>query len=273
MSFIEERKKKGSSYYYLVKKLKTGNKTTAFKIGIGSSPNISKEKFILDNIILLTDKELSLRNSEIQYLQKNLTHQETLPKKIITQAITIQNVLEAKKCEKTIYTEYAKEFIFNSNNIEGSKIAPEKVKEIIETGNTSYDDKNEIKEVKNSIKAFEYLITDFTFNIRSIKRLYYILTKDLLRDGNQAYPKGFKKEHNVVGNSETTPPEKVEEALKNLLSWYHKQKKSLHPFELAFEFHARYERIHPFLDGNGRTGRLLMNKILISNGFFPIIVY
>ncbi len=76
-----------------------------------------------------------------------------------------------------------------------------------------------------------------------------------------------------MGNSPTTPPEKVEEEIKELINWYKKNKGKLHPLLLSFEFHRRYEFIHPFLDGNGRTGRLIMNKILISNGYPPLIVY
>ena len=87
------------------------------------------------------------------------------------------------------------------------------------------------------------------------------------------YPRGFKKIDNVVGNSTTTSAEEVEWELNNLLKWYHENKKKMHPFLLAFEFHRRYEFIHPFLDGNGRTGRFIMNKILISNKYSPIIVY
>ena len=67
--------------------------------------------------------------------------------------------------------------------------------------------------------------------------------------------------------------ENVELALTELIQWYKKNKKKIHPLILAFEFHKRYEEIHPFLDGNGRTGRLIMNKILISSGYQPIIVY
>ena len=92
-------------------------------------------------------------------------------------------------------------------------------------------------------------------------------------EGNLPYPRGFKTENVIVGNSRTTPPERVKEELTNLTNWYRNNKNKLHPIILAFEFHKRYEFIHPFRDGNGRTGRLIMNKILISAGYPPIIVY
>jgi Fic family protein len=99
------------------------------------------------------------------------------------------------------------------------------------------------------------------------------MTKDLILEGNEKYPRGFKKESNVVGNSSTTPPERVEEELEQLIGWYNQNKNKIHPLVLAFEFHRRYEFIHPFLDANGRTGRMIMNKILMNSGYFPIIVY
>lgn len=99
------------------------------------------------------------------------------------------------------------------------------------------------------------------------------MTDGLFMEGNMPYPKGFKKEDVIVGNSRTSPPERVVPELIRLLDWYKSNKSKIHPLILAFEFHRRYESIHPFRDGNGRTGRLIMNKILISAGYYPIIVY
>lgn len=65
----------------------------------------------------------------------------------------------------------------------------------------------------------------------------------------------------------------VADAMKSLLSRYKKNKKILFPLHLAFEFHYRFERIHPFADGNGRIGRLLMNKILDDNKFIPLTIF
>ncbi|MDP1729468.1 MAG: Fic family protein, partial [archaeon] len=121
--------------------------------------------------------------------------------------------------------------------------------------------------------AFEYLQKSFKFNLVSIKRLYHILTNELFMQGNISYPRGFKKEEVIVGNSQTTSPENVGIELNNLLKWYKFNKNKIHPLILAFEFHRKYEMIHPFRDGNGRTGRLIMNKILMSAGYSPIIVY
>jgi len=274
MSYIEKKEINERAYFYFVKKISFMGKLFVIKKGIGSSLlMINKEKYILDNIENLSKEEFKFRNNFLKDIKGKISYSKYLVGDIELKSIKIDNLVEGKKCEQEVKTEFAKEFIFNSNNIEGSKIPAEKVREIIDKGDARYNDRNEVKEVTNSILALKYLKKKFKFNLISIKRLYHILTKNLTREGNIPYPKGFKKEPNIVGNSQTTPPEKVEEELINLLKWYKQNKNKLHPLILAFEFHKRYEFIHPFSDGNGRTGRFIMNKILMSNGYSPIIVY
>lgn len=274
MSYLVKDKTNEETYVSFVKKVSFMGKTLVIKKHIGKdSLMINKEKYILDNLDSISQEEFNFRMKFLDSLGQSLSYNEELPKLIELKSIQLNNLIDGKKCKALIDSEFAKEFIFNSNNIEGSKIPPDKVKEIIETGDTKYQNRNEVKEVKNSILAFGYLQKSFNFNISSIKRLYNILTKDLMMDGKIPYPKGFKKIANIVGNSPTTPPERVEEDLKNLLIWYKSNKNRMHPLILAFEFHRKYEVIHPFQDGNGRTGRLIMNKILISTGYSPIIVY
>jgi Fic family protein len=274
MSFIEKKSKEDIEYFSFVKKVSFMGKRLVIKEYLGKSiSNTTKEKYLLDNLDSISEKELKFRYAFLNKIKDELSHNLSLPEEIEKKTIRIYNLTEGKKCSELLDSEFATEFIFNSNNIEGSKIPPDKVRQIIETGDTSYKDKNEIKEVENSIIAFKYLKNSFKFNINSVKRLYHLLTNDLYMQNKFPYPKGFKKVSNIVGNSQTTSPEKVKEELYNLLKWYKNNRNKIHPIILAFEFHRRYEYIHPFLDGNGRTGRLIMNKILMSNGYSPIIVY
>lgn len=274
MSYVEIKKTKSNNYATFVKKVSFMGDLLVIKKSMGiETPKTNKDKFLLDNLNLISQEEYQFRKKYLEKISSLIAHNEKLPEEIELTSIRLTNLLEAKNCQEKVDTEFAKEFIFNSNNIEGSKIPPKAVREIIDRGDTKYSDKNEIKEVKNSIEAFEYLKNQFKFNIVSIKKLYHILTKDLEIQKGVYYPKGFKKVSNIVGNSTTTEPEKVEKELKNLLEWYKKNKREVHPLILAFEFHKRYEQVHPFLDGNGRTGRLIMNKILMANGYQPIIVY
>ena len=236
-------------------------------------PTTSKEKYIIDNIESLTEMEFSFRKKFICNVMDRISYGGGLPLRTEMKTIKVSNLMEAKKCHDIIYSEFAKEFIFNSNNIEGSKIPREKVLEIIDKGDTKYKNRNEVREVLNSVKAFDYIRKGFKFNIPSLKRLYYILTDELIMENGERYPKGFKKIPNIVGNSPTTAPECVESELNDLLKWLRNNAGKIHPLILAFDFHKRYEYIHPFLDGNGRTGRLIMNKILMSGGYFPMIVF
>lgn len=274
MSYIDKKRLNGEIYNYFVKKVSFMKKLLVIKKSLGkNSISINKEKYLLDNIESINREELTFREKFLEEIKDKISYNDKLPENIELKAINIGNLIEGKNCEKIIENEFATEFIFNSNNIEGSKIPPEKVREIIETGNTKYKDKNEIKEVENSIQAYEYIKKGFKFNIVSIKRLYHILTNNLLMEKKFPYPSGFKKVSNIVGNSPTTSPEDVESELSDLIKWYLDNRRKIHPLILAFEFHRRYEFIHPFLDGNGRTGRMIMNKILISNGYPPIIVF
>ncbi len=274
MSYIEKRKTNNIVRLYFIKRISFMGKNFAIKRYLGFETVVfSKEKYILDNIENLSEEEFKFKSKFLSKINDYIYLVNNLAEKVERKSININNFIDGKKCERLLDAEFAKEFIFNSNNIEGSKIPPELVREILSKGDTKYNNRNEVIEVQNSILALEYIKNSFKFNIQSIKRLYYILTKGLFREGNLAYPKGFKKHDNIVGNSKTTTPEKVEEELLKLLEWYKANKSSMHPMILAFEFHRRYEYIHPFSDGNGRTGRFIMNKILMNANYPPIIVY
>ncbi|MDO8625472.1 MAG: Fic family protein, partial [Candidatus Diapherotrites archaeon] len=224
------------------------------------------------NIDSLVQAELDLRKPCWEKAIP-MAHNPELIEKVETKAILLNNLIETQNAQKRARAEFAKEFIYNSNNIEGSRIPKEILVELFEKGSTPYKNKNEVLEVKNSIKTFDYLEKHFSFTMKGIKRLYYLLTNGMNMENGNPYPNGFKKTANIVGDSPTTAPENVETELRALLKWNKTNRKTMYPFQRAFEFHCRYERIHPFQDANGRTGRLLLNKILLQNNYPPIIVY
>ncbi len=272
MSHIEIKKVKDKEYATFVKKISIMGKSYRISEHIGKNvPTLNKREYLKRNLDRLSDKEFDLKRPFLGEL--DITYSDDLLHDVELLSIKIDNLLEAKDNNEAVLIDFAKEFIFNSNNIEGSRIPAEEVKRIIETGDSKYQNANEVREVYNSIDAIEYIRSGFKFNIPSIKRLYYILTKDLLMQNGLPYPRGFKTERNVVNNMETVRPEMVIPKLTELIEYYKKNKKIEHPLKIALYFHLKYEEIHPFLDGNGRTGRMIMNKILMSNGYFPIIIY
>ena len=272
MSYLEIKRIDGVEYASFVKKFSIKGQNFRLHEHIGKNiSTLDKRKYMKKNLNSLSEKEFEMRRSLLENL--DIAHSKKILFDIEIMSIRIGNLLEIKENQNAVLIEFAKEFIFNSNRIEGSRIPANEVKKIIETGVSRYGVPNEVREVYNSIDAMKYIRNGFKFNPASVKRLYYILTRGLVMQNGEPYPRGFKKFHNVVNNEETVPPELVEVRLIELLDHYKNSKYEIHPLELALDFHLKYEQIHPFQDGNGRTGRMIMNKILMAHGYFPIIIY
>ncbi|MDP4143337.1 MAG: Fic family protein [Bacillota bacterium] len=167
------------------------------------------------------------------------------------------------------------ELTYNSNAIEGNTLTITETKVILEDGLTIGKGKSlrEHLEVINHKEAIDYIDDIVSKNIdiseRVIKDLHYIILKSI--DNKNA---GEYRQSNVlISGSQHKPVEHylVKERMQELIDWYNKNQDILHPIELAAEFHFRYVYIHPFIDGNGRTARLLMNLILMRNGY-PLTV-
>jgi len=268
MSYIEKKQKNGETYSYFTKKFSFMRSQYKINKYIGKKPFISKESYILSNLEEITKKEFEIKK---QFFPKELIYHNKLLNQIEFNSIKLNNIIEATN-NTTIEAKMLEEFVYNSNNIEGSKLPKHELEKIFENIKSSYANKNEILEAKNSIKAYQYLKDEFTFSLRSIKKLYSILTKDLVMETGDYYPKGFRKTDIIVGNEPTLEPNKIKSELNSLLQW-HKNNKKSYPLKLAFDFHLKYELIHPFRDGNGRTGRLIMNKILMNNNYPLMIVF
>lgn len=275
--FIEKK----DSWFFLAKKIfskKILVKLDTYKISENNFNWLIKKE--LDIIFL---KEDYLNFLEKTY-NKELLNKVLIKSKNLWNTIELINSFEDKIIDSNLLWKatfiqvwneltFPKKFIYNSNNIEGSKIPEEEVEKIIENKKYIYKVKNEIQEVENSIKSWDFLNSKFIFNKANTKKLYHILTKNLLQENWEKYPRWFKKVSNIVNNDITTSPGKVSEEINDLINWYKNNKKNIFPLQLAFDFHLKYEQIHPFGNGNGRTWRLLMNKILIQNWMFPMIVF
>ena len=268
MSYIEQKEKNGEVYSYFVKKFSFTGKQVKISNYLGKTPLVSKEGYMQKNLEKITEQEFKIKK---MFFPKELAFGELL-EKTEKKAIYLNNLMEAKQNHLIVEKEIVKEFVYNSNNIEGSKLPKKELEKIFENKKSSYANRNEILEAENSIKAFKYLKEKFYFSLPQIKKLYKILTEGLVMDTGDYYPKGFRKTEIVVGNEETAKPEHIKEELKKMIEWYKKNKKN-YALKLAFDFHSKYETIHPFRDANGRTGRLIMNKILMQNHYPLMVVF
>ncbi|MBU2576682.1 MAG: Fic family protein [Nanoarchaeota archaeon] len=193
-------------------------------------------------------------------------------KKLESVRIEYQKIIKSftKNQIKEILDRFTVNFTYESNAIEGNSLTLKDVTLILgENVVPKNKDLREIYETRNTREAHELLFKNkVKINLKDIINIHSILVKDT---GVQL---GFKKLPNylVMGNLKTTPPEKVEEEMNKLISWYKFNKNEIHPLKLASEFHARFESIHPFDDGNGRTGRILLNTILLEQNYPPLII-
>ena len=161
-------------------------------------------------------------------------------------------------------TAFIIDFIYNSNKIEGSRLAHQRVTEIVKEGTG----KGKNNEVTNTIKAINFFNEESSiFTLKNLKKGQRILLN------HEENKHGYRTEAFIVGNSPVANHEEIKKKLEDLFKWYKKEENNLHPLELAFMFHYYFERIHPFPDGNGRIGRILMNLILKKHKYHPIIVW
>ena len=184
---------------------------------------------------------------------------------------------KASRLKGSIYHRTQIDLTYNSNHIEGSKLTHDQTRYIFETNTIGITEHtvnvDDILETVNHFRCIDYIIDHAEERLTEnfIKYLHLLLksgTSDSRKDwfivGN------YKQLPNEVGGQETCPPEDVHKRLKALLTdYYHNRQQSL---EDILNFHVRFEQIHPFQDGNGRIGRLLMFKECLANNIVPFII-
>lgn len=171
------------------------------------------------------------------------------------------------------------DFAYNTNHIEGSTITEDETASIYETGSilTSSDKVIVLKdatETKNHFTLFKYMLDTIDDELTEdmIKKYHYILKDGTLTDEEKEWFNvgEYKKLKNFVGNITTSLPNEVEKDMKELLVWYNNLSKK--NFEDIIEFHVRFEKIHPFQDGNGRIGRIIMFRECLNNNIMPFYI-
>lgn len=194
--------------------------------------------------------------------------------------ITLLDILKEQKASKYsggIYHRTQIDLTYHSNHIEGSRLSYDQTRYIFET-NTIVVEKevlnvDDIIETVNHFRCIDIIIdcAKAVPTEKFIKKLHLVLKNGTSDSRKDWFAVGdYKKLPNEVGGMDTTIPEEVADKMKNLLREYNAKDEKT--FEDILDFHVKFERIHPFQDGNGRIGRLIMFKECLKYNIVPFIV-
>ena len=193
---------------------------------------------------------------------------------------TLLDILQREKNASLsggIYHKVQIELTYNSNHIEGSRLTHDQTRYIFETNTIGVANDNvnvdDIVETSNHFRCIDLVIDNATSILTEglIKELHRVL-KNGTSDSRQSWfvVGDYKKLPNEVGGRDTTLPENVAAEMKALIASYNTEKEKT--FEDILDFHYRFERVHPFQDGNGRVGRLILFKECLRNNIVPFII-
>lgn len=176
-----------------------------------------------------------------------------------------------------IYHRTQIDLTYNSNHIEGSRLTHDQTRYIFETNTIGFANENlrvdDIIETANHFRCVDMIIerAEQRLSEALIKELHAILKAGTSDSRKEWFAVGeYKRLPNEVGGNETTPPERVKQEMRTLIREYNALKnKSL---DDILDLHYRFEAIHPFQDGNGRVGRLIMFKECLANGIVPFVI-
>lgn len=182
-----------------------------------------------------------------------------------------------QQIDDSVYKMVQCDFAYNSNHMEGSRLTAEQTRMVFGKRTISGDNirLDDIYEAMNHFTAFDLILDHYDAPLSDdmLFTLHRTLKAGTSQASNPLYSVGgYKRYENVIGNLEveTTPPEKVAEEIDRLLAAY--EQSDLHDLDDLLEFHVNFERIHPFSDGNGRIGRLLLFKECLRNDVMPFII-
>jgi Fic family protein len=256
MAYTEIQKRGKNEYYYRVISIRNGDKVSKKRIFLGNG--LTKDE--LAKAEKKADRELGtldslLTDEDIKVLEKIKKRYEKVPK------ITSDNRYEA----------FTSLFTHDSTAIEGNTLT------LQETASLLFDEivpskrnLREINEVLNHKKAFDFILGyEKDITKKFICDLHRLVLKDTISKELEPQIGRYRTVQVFIRGLDWIPPEPkhVPKDMRDLLMWYSKNKGKLHPLVVAIYFHVGFETVHPFVDGNGRVGRLLLNFILHKNGY------
>ena len=259
MVYTEIKKRNGIRYYYRVKNVRKGNKFKKERIYLG--------KNLINGELSKKEKKA---DKELLVLSELLNEGE----KVFLDDLKNRFKKEPKENLENRYETFTSFFTYDSNAIEGNSLTLDETSFLLfENIVPSSKSLREINETLNHKKAFDCML-DYKedINKKFILQLHNLVVKNTLRKELESQIGIYRNVQVYIRGIDWVPPKPLEvpNEMKSLLAWYSKNRKNLHPLIVASYFHIAFETIHPFVDGNGRVGRLLMNFILHKNEY-PMI--
>lgn len=257
---------KGNKYLYLRDRVKVNSKSLSVQTYVGRLEKVEPQD--------ISVKLLDLFSSRLtKYLDYRLEHY-TLTVLDRNKATNLESLRyfydlfedlypdESERYQDAMYVRYVQ----GTTAIEGNTITFREAQELLEHNISPAGKRmDEVYEVLNYITLGKHL-SGYTGDITEafIKKIHEILMNHILRD-----PGNYRNIQVGIANVDYQPPPAilVPDEMQNLIRWYRQNRKTLNPFELAILLHTKFEIIHPFVDGNGRVGRALMNFILERSGY------
>lgn len=257
MVHTEIQEKNGRKYYYRVKSIREGKKVRKERIYLGV--NLNQEG------LKIKEKEA---DKKLNVFDAILTKEE----KDFLEKIKRDFSKEPKENYLNRYEVFCSLFTYDSTGIEGNTLTLSETSHLLFEGIVPREKSlREIYEVINHKKAFDYMLNYDKDVIKEfILQIYNLVIANTLRPEFVSQIGKYRTVQVFIGRSIPPRPQEVPKKMASLLRWYSTNKNKLHPLVLASYFHTEFEKIHPFVDGNGRVGRLLMNFILHKNKY-PMI--
>ena len=185
--------------------------------------------------------------------------------------------IERERVDRSgVYAYTQRLLAYNSNKIEGSTLTEEQTASLFDNGTLPKSDDyyraKDVEEMNGHFLMFNKMLDtlDEPFTQELIKRFHYELKSGVFEDCANGYAIGdYKKRPNMIGMYQTVRPGDVAQEMYSLMEWYGNQTVDI---SILAEFHVRYENIHPFQDGNGRTGRLILFRECLKNKIVPVVI-
>ena len=284
MVYIYKKKVGNKSYYYLRASERKGSKVVAKDIAYLGN-NLEEVKRAIEKIPKYKTEIRKAYKTINNFLESNRYVEKIKKSKLKADSYLGGTLIQIEACKyhynkdfekqdeltrEEIWKNFIIEFAFNTTSIEGNTINLAEARDLLENEKTPknktlrevYDLQNTEAVFNEIINSKEELNNDFIINMH----------KGLVKNIDKRI--GYRNQdiRVIKSNFKATPAPYVRTDMKLLIEWYKKNKVKLHPLVLAICFHHKFEKIHPFMDGNGRTGRMLLNYILLKNQYPPLII-